>query len=123
MELVSNTMVESAYKLLHDDLATDMVIYAPLPRAFLRSFIGSDIKTPVDSIVALLSRKDLNSKQYNVKLIITMSDHRTVKATCALLKTLLFPIPAKIQQTGQSQITVTDLPVAQSKILSFFGIK
>lgn len=118
-QLFSQTLSDSVYNLLHENVSEDIVMYSSVPSVFIKSMLGkTDVKTPIESFVAVLSQYRGVEDQFNVRLTITMSDARTVKATTALLKTALFGVPAKISQTGQRQITISDLPVSKSRLLS-----
>ena len=118
-KLLSESMNEGLYRLLHDNNTPDIVMYSSQPQAFIKSMLGGagGINVPVESFFAVLSQYRGVREQFNVKLIINMSDPRTVKATSVLLKTALFGVPAKISQTGQKQITITDLPVSKARLL------
>ena len=117
--LSSSSLPEGVYKLLHENVGPDIVMYSPAPQIFLRALLGSaDVKMPVESFVAILSQYRGLTEQFNVSLHINMSDARTVKATTALLKAAMFGVPAKISQTGQKQITITDLPLSKARLLS-----
>lgn len=116
--LLSESLSEAKYRFLHENASPDILLYSPNPASFIKVFLGSSIQPPVDSITATLSQYRGVKDQFNVKFIINMSDPRTVKATIVLLKTVLFGVPAKITQTGQSQITITDLPVSKVRLLS-----
>jgi hypothetical protein len=117
-KLLSESMNEGLYRLLHDNNTPDIVMYSSAPQAFIKSMLGaSGVNVPVESFFAVLSQYRGVKEQFNVKLVINMSDPRTVKATSALLKTALFGVPAKISQTGQKQITITDLPVSKARLL------
>ena len=118
-KLLSESLSQSEYAIIHDNNSPDIIMYSPVPQVFMRSMLGSgDVKTPVESFVAVLSQYRGVTDQFNVKFILNMSDPRTVKATVALLKTALFGVPAKVAQTGQKQITITDLPVSKARLLS-----
>ena len=116
--LLSQELGERVYQFLHDNKTSDIMMYAPVPKAFVRAFLGTEVNTPVDSLYAVLSQYRGVKEQFNVRLIINLTDPRVAKATCALLKTALFGVPAKVVQSGQKQITITDLPVTQKRILS-----
>ncbi|MCR4823191.1 MAG: hypothetical protein K5873_10015 [Treponema sp.] len=120
-KVFSQTMDSRIYSYLHDNNSPDILMYAPDPSAFVKSFIGREINTNVDSLFAVLSQYRGVKEQFNVKLTVNLQDPRTVKATTALLKTLLFGVPAKVVQTGQKQITITDLPVTKKRIISLFN--
>lgn len=118
-KLVSETLNETAFKFLHENVATDIMLYSPNPAAFLRNFLGGvNVGTPVTSIYARFSKYQKSNDEFNVTLILNLSDPRTVKAAAAAMKLAFFPIAVKISQTAQSQITIADLPVSQKKLLS-----
>ena len=105
---------------MHDIKSSDILVYSPYPKALVRSFIGSEVNTPVSSIYAVFSQYRGVKEQFNVKLILNLSDPRTTKACAALIKTALFGVPASVFQTGPQQITIADLPLPQKQILSMF---
>ena len=120
-KLLSETIGEKQFQYLHEKLTGDIMLYSPNPRIFIKNFIGAlDVNTSVTSVYANLSQYRGVKEQFNVKMILNLADARTVKATIALLKVGFFgsAIPAKVVQTGQSQITITDLPVTQAQLLS-----
>lgn len=118
-KLLSETLTQAELSIIHENQTPDIIMYSPVPQVFMRSMLGAgDVKTPVASFVAVLSQYRGVTDQFNVKFILNMSDSRTVKATMALLKTALFGVPAKVAQTGQKQITITDLPVSKARLLS-----
>lgn len=118
-KLLSETLTQAELSIIHENQTPDIIMYSPVPQVFMRSMLGAgDVKTPVASFVAVLSQYRGVTDQFNVKFILNMSDSRTVKATTALLKTALFGVPAKVAQTGQKQITITDLPVSKARLLS-----
>ena len=96
------------------------MLYSPNPRIFIRNFLGAvDVNTSISSIYAnIRPYKEVKGYDYNVRLVLNLSDARTVKATEALLKVGLFGMAAKISQTGQSQITIVDLLLTKNQILS-----
>lgn len=112
------TMNEKVYNFLHGNNTSDIMVYSPLPKVFIRTFIGANVNAPVESIDGQFkSLKD--GKQFGLKIVLEMEDPRTVKAACAALKIALFPIPAKIVQTGTKQITVTDITLDYNDLLKF----
>lgn len=117
-KLLSESLGEKQYQFLHDIKSSDILLYAPLPKAFISSFLGKEINFPLESIYAILSQYRGVKEQFNVSLTLNLSDSRTTKACAALLKTSLFGVPAKVFQSGQKQITITDLPLTQKRILS-----
>ena len=117
-QLLSETLDEKSYAFLHSQISSDIILYSPLPRAFLSSFLGTEVSTPIESVSAILSQDRGVLEEFNVRLTLTMNDARTVKAATAILKTALFGVPAKVAQTGEKQITITDLPVSRKHLLS-----
>lgn len=117
-KLLSETLSPTSYKFLHENASADIVAFSPNPKPFIKSFVGFDVNVGVNSVYAVLSQYRGVESQFTVKLILNLSDARTVKATTVLLKTAMFGMPAKVVQSGQSQITITDLPVPREKILS-----
>ncbi|WP_294429493.1 hypothetical protein [uncultured Treponema sp.] len=123
LNLLSSRLTEKTYRFLHEELAADIKLYSPKPQVFTKVFLGSEIGVPVNSVFAELSQYQGVKEQFNVKLILNLAEARTVKATIAMMKIAFFGsgIPAKITQTGPSQITIIDLPVTQEQI--FFLIR
>ena len=120
-KLLSEVMSERNYKFLHENNSADIVLYSSNPLFFIKSFLsGVDVHTSITSIYAVLSQYRGVKPQFNVKLVLNLADARTVKATVALIKVGFFGagIPAKVVQSGQNQITISDMPVTQTQILS-----
>ena len=120
VKILSENLKELDYKFLHENLKSDIMLYSPNPRIFIRNFLGAvDVNTSISSIYAnIRPYKEVKGYDYNVRLVLNLSDARTVKATEALLKVGLFGMAAKISQTGQSQITIVDLLLTKNQILS-----
>ncbi|MBR1536339.1 MAG: hypothetical protein IJ630_05325 [Treponema sp.] len=119
-KLLSQAISQSDYKYLHENISSNMMLYSPSPRFLLKNFFGAlDVKTPVTSVYAAVSPySEVKGYDYNVKLVLNLSDARTVKATEALLKVGLFGMASKISQTGQAQITIVELLLKKSQILA-----
>ena len=118
-KLLSETLSEFQFKYLHENIASDIMLYSPNPQAFLRNFMsGVNVGVPVSSAYAKLTKYEESSGGFNVTLVLNLSDSRTIKATAAAMKLAFFPIAVKIAQTGQSQLTISDLPVSQKQLLS-----
>ncbi len=115
-DLHSVSMRADVYEFLKRENSGEILLYAPFPKAFIKSFLGADVTSPVESIFGELKNlKD--GKQFALKIVLKMSDSRTVKAACAALKLALFPIPAKIVQTGSCEITITDITLGYDSLL------
>lgn len=109
---------ERTVKLLTQNQKGEIVFYAPIARNFLKKFLGTEIPFAVDSITGTLTQLK-NSKSFGMTLVIELNDPRTIKAACAALKIALFPVPAKIVQTGTSQITVSDYTFDWKQLLAY----
>ena len=123
-KLLSEMLSERPYRFLHENKSADIMLYASNPRVFISSFLGGvDVTSPISSAYATLSQYRGVKEQFNVKLILNFSDTRTIKATVAMLKLAFFGggVPAKVVQTAQNQITITDLPVTQTQILALLS--
>lgn len=119
-ESFSSLIDPAAYNFLHGNSSPDILIYSPEPNFLISSLIGAELALPLVSLYGSLSQYRGVKDQFNVKLILNLTDPRTVRACTALLKTAMFGIPAKIEQTGLKQITISDLPLSQKSLLSFF---
>ncbi len=109
---------EKTVKILTQNKNGEICFYAPVAKNFLRKFLGTEITFGVQSLSGVLTQLP-NSKSFGLKLVIELSDPRMVKAACAALKFALFPVPAKIMQTGTAQITVSDYTFDWSELLSY----
>ncbi|MBQ4377686.1 MAG: hypothetical protein II821_00605 [Treponema sp.] len=119
-KLLSEFLKEYDYKFLHENISSNIMLYSPNPKFFLRNFLGAvDVRTTISSIYGTVAPYNkVNGYDYTVTLVLNLSDSRTVKATEALLKVGLFGMASKISQTGQSQITIVDLLLTKNQILS-----
>ena len=61
------------------------------------------------------------SDKYGVTLVLEMADSRTIKAAIRILQVALFGTPAKIEQSGSSQISITDLTLTWTEILTLIS--
>ncbi|MDY2844223.1 MAG: hypothetical protein SOT81_09615 [Treponema sp.] len=117
-DLHSVSMREDVYAFFKSENSGDILVYAPAPKTFIKTFIGANVSSPVESISGEFKNlKD--GKQFGLKIVLKMNDSRTVKAACAALKIALFPIPAKIVQTGSAEITITDITLGYDSLLRF----
>ena len=118
-KLLSETLDAYQFKFLHENLGADIMLYSPNPPVFLRNFLGGvEVGVPVSSLYAKLSKYEEYSGGFNVTLVLNLNDARTIKAVAASMKLAFFPIAVKIEQTGEKQLTITDLPVSQRQLLS-----
>ncbi|MBQ0052434.1 MAG: hypothetical protein KBT11_10295 [Treponema sp.] len=117
-DLHSVQMEGQIYEFLKSNNSKAIQVYAPVPGAFIKTFIGANVNTPVESISGVFTKLP-EGNEFGLKIILQMKDPRTVKAACAALKIALFPVPAKIVQTGSTQITVTDITLTYNELLAF----
>ncbi len=109
---------EKTFKILTQNQKGEISFYAPVAKNFLRKFLGTEVPFGVNSLSGTLTQLS-GSKSFGLKLVVELSDPRTVKAACAALKIALFPVPAKIMQTGTAQITVSEYTFDWSQLLSY----
>lgn len=112
-----NGIGDDVVKFLTGGTESEIRMIAPDPQKFLKRFLGKSVNVKVSSLSGILTP----SKKENVyafRLDLDMTDPRTTKAACALLKIALFPIPAKIQQLSASRISITDIDLSWNELLN-----
>lgn len=112
------SMDEEIYAFLENEGSGSIEVFAPVPKAFIRTFIGADVDFPVQNISGAFTNISAQ-KEFGLKLSVKMSDPRTVKAAVAALKIALFPIPAKVVQSGESTVSITDITLDYDELLKF----
>lgn len=112
------SMDEEIYAFLENEESGSIEVFAPVPKAFIRTFIGANVNSPVQSISGTFTNISAE-KEFGLKLSVKMNDPRTMKAAVAALKIALFPIPAKVVQSGESTISVTDITLGYDELLKF----
>lgn len=94
-------------------------IFAPVPESFIRAFFGVNISSPVRSISGTLKDLKEEKDEFGLKIDVKMNEPKTVKAAMAALKFALFPVPAKIVQSGSDTISITDITLGYDDLLKF----
>ena len=113
---------KTVYEFLTTGNPNEIRFYERKADAFLQNMLGTNLKLPLKSVSGTLA----NSKaagEYDGKLILEVTDATPakMKALIAGLKIALFPMPAKIQQTGSSRITITDISLSQKTLVSLIS--
>lgn len=62
-----------------------------------------------------------DTEMFDLTLVLELSDVRTIKAACAMLRLALLGSPAKIVQSADTKITVTGLTLSWNDILKMFS--
>ena len=112
----THNISESVYNFLTDCPQNEIKFYSKNPASFVSLFLGRVSDMGLTSLCGSLN----NSKKANtfaLRLELELSNPATVKAVCAMLKLALFPVPAKIQQTGSSKIVITDISLTWNKLI------
>ncbi len=105
------------YSYLLDNKNNSIKFYSNNPGILIKSLLGKIISLGMDSIQGELipSKKD---NLFALKLEINLSNQSSTKAVVELLKRVMFPVPAKIQQTGPAKITVTDISLTYKQLVN-----
>lgn len=111
---------EDLLEYLTSDISEDIRFISPSPNLFFKSFFGANLTLGIEKIKGAFSSNSSKKNEYDVKLILEMADPRTVKAGTRILQ-LAFSNNAKISQTGESQITVSDLTFTWDEILALIS--
>lgn len=109
------------FSFLESNGSDDILLFSSKPDLFFYSFVGTKITLGVDRIKGRFSAIQDKKDTYGVSLVLEMSDPRTVKAAMRLLQMALFGVPAKISQSGESQITLTDVTLTWNEILDLIA--
>lgn len=117
-DLHQASMDEEIYAFLENGGSGSIEVFAPVPKAFIRTFIGANVTSPVQNMSGTFTNISAQ-KEFGLKLSVKMSDPRTVKAAAAALKLALFPVPAKVVQSGESTISITDITLDYDELLKF----
>lgn len=113
------SMDEEIYSFLKSDAAGSIQVFAPVPKAFIRAFIGANVSFPVQSISGTFTDLKDKKDEFGLKITVKMNDPKTVRAAVAALKLALFPIPAKVVQSGADTISITDITLGYDDLLKF----
>lgn len=110
---------EEIYSFLKSGGSGGIRIFAPVPESFIRAFLGVNISSPVQSISGTLKDLEEEKDEFGLKIDVKMNGPKTVKAAMAALKFALFPVPAKIAQSGSDTISITDITLGYDDLLKF----
>lgn len=117
---VANAMPEGfdkkVYEFLTAGSSTEIRFYERKADAFLQNMLGTDLKLPLKSVAGTLANAKKTDSEYDAKVMLQVADATPakIKALVAGLKIALFPMPAKIQQTGTDYITISDISLSKS---------
>lgn len=108
------------YKYLTIGGNDEIRFFSASPQSFFKIFFNANVKLGVRAIYGVMTSIAGKTGEFGVKIILDMEDSKTVKAAIRILQLALFGTPAKIVQTGVSQITITDYSLTWNEILSLF---
>ncbi len=109
---------KKVYEFLTAGSNAEIRFYERKADAFLQNMLGTDLKLPLKSVAGTLANAKKTDSEYDAKVILEVADATPakIKALLAGLKIALFPMPAKIQQTGVSYITISDISLSKSTL-------
>lgn len=112
-EILSNEI----YNFLKDNGDREIRFYSQNPSSFVKNFLGKVVGLGLVTIRGSLVESNAD-KTFALKLDLTLSSPALAKASVKLLKVALFPIPAKIVQTGETSVQITDISLTYNQLLN-----
>lgn len=106
---------KDAYKFLTTGAPNEIRFYECKADSFLQDMLHTDMKLPLKSVAGTFMNSKKTSEEYEATLILEVKDATPakIKALVAGLKIALFPMPAKIQQTSASHITISEIAIGK----------
>ncbi|MBR0032306.1 MAG: hypothetical protein IJP61_08470 [Treponema sp.] len=116
-----NSSHKEMLSFLESSGSNDILFVSSKPDLFFYSLAGTKMSLGVDKIKGTFASLPDKKETYGVSLVLEMSDPRTIKACIRLLQMALFGIPAKIYQSGENKISVTDITMSWNEILDLIS--
>ena len=111
-----NPLDASIYEFLKDNKDVEIRFYSQNPSAFLNKFLGKAVSLGLNNLSGSLIESKAD-KTFALKLDLELSTNAVAKAAVKILKIALFPIPAKIIQTGETYVQVTDISLTYNQLI------
>lgn len=111
-----NAMDLNVYDFLKGGSGGEIRFYSANPVAFISRFLGKATGLGLDSIKGSLTQAEADNT-FALDLELNLSDRAVAKAAVKILKLALFPVPAKVVQTGEAGIRITDISLTYSQLL------
>ena len=106
---------KDAYEFLTTGAPNEIRFYECKADSFLQDMLQTDMKLPLKSVAGTFMNSKKTDAEYEAKIILEVKDATPakMKALVAGLKLALFPMPAKIQQTSASHITISEIAIGK----------
>lgn len=105
------------YDYLRGGNENEIRFYSSNPAGFISKFLGKTVGLGLNSISGSLVQAEADNT-FALSLEMELSDRAVAKAAVKILKLALFPVPAKVVQTGETDIRITDISLTYSQLLS-----
>lgn len=107
------------YEYLTDSSTSEIRFYAQNSSVFFNKVVGKVLNLGIKDVYGSLANSTKAKQKFALTLNLELSNEAVTKAAVKLLKVALFPIPAKIVQTGKDTIKITDISLSYSQLLNF----
>lgn len=112
-------MSAKVYEYLTDFSTSEIRFYAQNSSLFFNKVVGKVLNLGIKDVYGSLASSAKAKEKFALTLNLELSNEAVTKAAVKLLKVALFPIPAKIVQTGKETIKITDISLSYSQLLNF----
>lgn len=112
-------MSAKVYEYLTDSSTSEIRFYAQNSSLFFNRVVGKVLNLGIKDVYGSLASSAKAKEKFALTLNLELSNEAVTKAAVKLLKVALFPIPAKIVQTGKENIKITDISLSYSQLLNF----
>ena len=112
-------MSAKVYEYLTDSSTSEIRFYAQNSSLFFNKVVGKVLNLGIKDVYGSLASSAKAKEKFALTLNLELSNEAVTKAAVKLLKVALFPIPAKIVQTGKETIKITDISLSYSQLLNF----
>ena len=112
-------MIAKVYEYLTDFSTSEIRFYAQNSSLFFNKVVGKVLNLGIKDVYGSLASSAKAKEKFALTLNLELSNEAVTKAAVKLLKVALFPIPAKIVQTGKETIKITDISLSYSQLLNF----
>lgn len=112
-------MSAKVYEYLTDSSSSEIRFYAQNSSLFFNKVVGKVLNLGIKDVYGSLASSAKAKEKFALTLNLELSNEAVTKAAVKLLKVALFPIPAKIVQTGKETIKITDISLSYSQLLNF----
>ena len=112
-------MSAKVYEYLTDFSTSEIRFYAQNSSLFFNKVVGKVLNLGIKDVYGSFASSAKAKEKFALTLNLELSNEAVTKAAVKLLKVALFPIPAKIVQTGKETIKITDISLSYSQLLNF----